>query len=143
MREVYTEITIDAPPARVWEMVTDLAAYKTWNPFIVESSGQAVLGERLTCRPRLGRKRIATFHPVVTQVEKERVFAWTGHVLVKGLADGVHIFELKPEGDGTVLVHRQEFYGLLVPILWKIIERTAEKGFTLMNEALKKRAEAV
>lgn len=142
MREVYTEIRINAPLERVWNMVTDLEAYKTWNPFITESRGKAALGERLTCRPRVGKNRIATFHPVVTRLEPEKVFAWTGHVLLPGLADGIHIFEMKLQGMGDVLlVHRQEFSGLLIPFLWKRIERTAKRGFIQMNEALKKRAE--
>jgi hypothetical protein len=142
MREVYTDIRINASLETVLDMVTDLPAYKTWNPFIVESIGKAALGERLTCRPRVGKNRVATFHPKVTRLEKGKVFAWTGHVLMPGIADGVHIFELKNEEPGTVhLIHRQEFSGILIPLLWKRIEKTAKRGFTLMNEALKKRAE--
>ena len=143
-REVYTHIRINAPVERVWKMLTDLGSYKQWNPFIVESIGKAQLGEQLTCRPRVGRKKIATFHPTVTRLIPEKVFAWTGHVLFPGLADGVHIFELKPQGDDHVLlVHRQEFSGILIPFIWKRIEKTAKRGFILMNEALKQRAEGV
>ena len=46
--ELRTEITIDAPPETVWEVVTDLAQYAEWNPFIVSAVGEAAVGERLT-----------------------------------------------------------------------------------------------
>jgi hypothetical protein len=140
--EVYTDIQIQAPVDKVWNVLTDLKSYCKWNPFIVESIGKAELGERLTCRPRVGKKRIATFHPRVTSLVPEKVFAWTGHFLVPGIADGVHIFELKPEGDnGVRLVHRQEFSGIFMPLIWRRVKKTAERGFILMNEALKKRVE--
>ncbi|MBU1172576.1 MAG: SRPBCC domain-containing protein [Proteobacteria bacterium] len=142
MREVYTEIRIQAPLSKVWSIVTDLEMYRDWNPFIVESHGTASLGEQLTCRPRVSKNRIATFHPKVTQLVPEQVFAWTGHVLMPGLADGVHIFEFKsPDPDQVLMIHRQEYSGILVPFLWKRIEKVATRGFTLMNEAVKKRAE--
>jgi hypothetical protein len=143
MKEVYTDIRINAPVDKVWNILTDLSANQSWNPFIVQSIGKAELGERLTCRPRISKKRIATFHPTVTRLVPGKVFAWTGHFLVPGLVDGVHVFELVPEEDNTVcLIHRQEFSGFLMPFIWKRIEKTAKRGFTLMNEALKKRAES-
>jgi hypothetical protein len=143
-REVYTDIRINAPAETVWNILTDLGSYREWNPFIVKSVGKAELGERLTCRPRISKTRIATFHPVVTRLKPGTVFVWTGHFGVPGLADGVHIFELKAENSGeTLLIHRQTFSGILMPLIWKPIEKVAIRGFTRMNEALKERAEAL
>jgi uncharacterized protein YndB with AHSA1/START domain len=33
VRELRSEIEIDAPPERVWAVVTEFAAYPEWNPF--------------------------------------------------------------------------------------------------------------
>ena len=41
-----------------------------------------------------------------------------------------------------VFIHREEFSGLLVPLLWKSVGKTTRPGFGLMNQALKKRVEA-
>ncbi|MBI9075367.1 MAG: SRPBCC domain-containing protein [Desulfatibacillum sp.] len=143
MHEIYTEIIINATPEIVWSILTDLSSYKDWNPFILESVGQPVVGDKLTCRPRLpGSKRILNFHPTVTRVMPCREFAWKGHVLFPGLADGEHIFEIHPlEGDGILHVHRQEFKGLLIPFIPQKTKRSTALGFEMMNKALKIRAE--
>ena len=39
---------VEAPPERVWQVVSDLAAYAHWNPFIVRAGGEVALGSRLT-----------------------------------------------------------------------------------------------
>jgi hypothetical protein len=39
------------------------------------------------------------------------------------------------------LVHREEFRGILVPLLWGSLEVKTKKGFEAMNLALKQRAE--
>jgi len=38
---IATEILIQAPPTRVWQVLTDFGAYPQWNPFIVSLQGEA------------------------------------------------------------------------------------------------------
>jgi hypothetical protein len=45
-----SSIDIDAGPERVWQVLTDFAAYREWNPFIVSVDGSAEVGARLTVR---------------------------------------------------------------------------------------------
>jgi hypothetical protein len=45
MQELRREIEIDAPPERVWAVVTDFAAYPEWNPFIRRIRGELHEGE--------------------------------------------------------------------------------------------------
>ena len=47
MKHVRTEIDIDASEHRVWEILTDLAAYPKWNPLIRQARGELKEGERL------------------------------------------------------------------------------------------------
>lgn len=145
MREVFTQIRINATAATVWSVLVDLSKYHLWNPFMVRAKGEVRVGERLECQPRLpGSRRPVTFRPVVTRVVPERLFAWKGHTLVPGLADGDHVFEIESMEDGGVrLVHRQEFRGLLIPLLEPFFRERTRQGFEQMNEALKKRAEAL
>ena len=45
MKELRSEIEIEAPTERVWGVLTDFAAYPEWNPFIRRVSGRAELEE--------------------------------------------------------------------------------------------------
>jgi hypothetical protein len=143
VREIRTEIVIRAGAGTVWSILLDFPAYPEWNPFVTRIRGKPVVGERLECRPRLpGSRRALRFRPTVTHLTPERVFAWKGHTLLPGLADGEHFLELEPLGrDRVRLVHRQEYWGVLMPLFWVLFAARARQGFRLMNEALKARAE--
>ena len=54
-----------------------------------------------------------------------------------------YVFRLSPTTrGGTRFVQREEFRGLLVPLLWSSVSRNTQRGFEAMNAALKERAEA-
>jgi uncharacterized protein YndB with AHSA1/START domain len=55
VRELRREIEVDAPPERVWAVVTDFAAYPEWNPFIRRISGELREGRGSRC----GSSRLA------------------------------------------------------------------------------------
>ncbi|MEM9566310.1 MAG: SRPBCC domain-containing protein [Actinomycetota bacterium] len=140
---LHTEIEIDAPTAVVWDVLTDLDRYEEWNPFIVESSGTVAVGQRLTNRMQPPGGRAVTFTPTVTEVEPGRVFEWLGHLLVPGLFDGRHRFELhETVGGGTRLVHTEHFGGVLVRPFKRSLDRSTLAGFEALNDALRRRAEA-
>ncbi len=82
-----------------------------------------------------------TFRPTVTEVEPGRVFEWLGRLGVRGLFDGRHRFELQPTDTGTRFVQSEEFTGVLVRFLRKMLDTQTVEGFHAMNSALKVRAE--
>lgn len=45
MKELCTEIEIQASPERVWQALTNLDKYPEWNPFIHHAVGKAKVGE--------------------------------------------------------------------------------------------------
>ncbi len=65
---------------------------------------------------------------------------WFGKLLFGGLFDGRHRFELVPEGGSTRLVQSEQFSGMLVPLVKKLLAET-EREFERLNLALKKRVE--
>lgn len=143
MKQLHTEIHVDAPPAVVWDVMNDLAAYPQWNPFVVSAAGTLAVGERLTVRLQPPGGRAATFRPVVTAVEPGRAFEWLGHLGVPGLFDGRHRYDLQPERGGTRFVQSEEFRGVLVPLMARSLDTGIRQGFEAMNRALARRAEAV
>ncbi|MEM7275424.1 MAG: SRPBCC domain-containing protein [Actinomycetota bacterium] len=141
--QLHTEIVIDATPERVWEVLTDLADYHRWNPFVIESAGEVAVGQRLTNRIKPPGGRAQTFRPIVTVAEPAVTFEWLGRLGIPGLFDGRHRFDLEPTaGGGTRLVHREFFGGLLVRFLRSSLDTRVRQGFDAMNQALKDRAES-
>ncbi len=140
--ELRTEIQIDAPPATVWAILSDLASYPDWNPFITSSVGTLAVDEQLVNRLEPPGGRPVTFKPTVTEVDPGQGFEWLGRLLLPGLFDGRHRFEVVPDGNGTRLLQTERFTGVLVPLVKKSLDARTRAGFEAMNTALKSRAEA-
>ena len=141
--ELHTEIEIDASPAAVWAVLTDLDRYSEWNPFIVSASGLVDVGEGLINRLQPPGGRAITIKPTVTAVEEGSVFEWLGRFGFAGVFDGRHRFELHPTAtNGTRVVHKEYFSGVLVRLLRRSLDTQTRDGFVAMNVALKARAEA-
>ena len=76
------------------------------------------------------------------QADPKRELRWLGRFLAPRIFDGEHAFRIEPVGDTRVrFTQAERFSGLLVPLLGKTFEQT-RRGFTEMNEVLKRRAEA-
>ena len=144
MKELRTEIVIDASAETVWRVLTDFASFPDWNPFMVRISGPVSEGEKLEVRLQLPGGRGMTFKPQLIKVEPNRELRWLGRLLVPGIADGEHVFELEATGDAqTRLIHREEFRGILARPFLAMVGQKTELGFQEMNEALKARAETL
>lgn len=141
MKSIRTDIHIDAPPERVWQILTDFERYPEWNPFITRAEGEVREGARLTVRIEPQGARGMTFRPTVTRLEPNRELRWLGRLFLPKLFDGEHIFELHPADGGTRFVQRENVDGLLVPLMWGSIEEPTRQGFIAMNEALKREME--
>ena len=142
--ELRTDIEIAAPIETVWEMLTDLAAYPNWNPFIVSADGRANVGERLANRMQPPGGKGITFKPTVTVVEAPVAFEWLGRLGLPGIFDGRHRFDLAPsENGGTLMTQSEQFSGILVRFVRTSLDTQTLAGFEAMNAALKARAEAI
>jgi hypothetical protein len=143
VKTLATAIEIDAPAERVWGVLTDLAAYPVWNPFIRRIAGELTPGARLEVRLEPPGGMGITLRPTVLAADPARELRWLGHLLVRGLFDGAHRLALEPLGPGgSRFVQEERFTGLLVPFLARSLDRHTRPGFEAMNRALKARAEA-
>ncbi|TME30788.1 MAG: SRPBCC domain-containing protein, partial [Chloroflexi bacterium] len=117
MKTLDTQIDIDAPAERVWGTLTNIADYSIWNRFIPHLAGTLAPGERLEVRIEPPGGAAMTFRPTVLAVEAARELRWLGHLLISGLFDGEHQFEIHPLGSGRVrFVQQERFTGVLVPL---------------------------
>jgi hypothetical protein len=137
---ISAEIDIEAPPDAVWAQLADLPGWADWNPFIPSASGTVAVGQRLSLRLQPPGGRALPIRPTVTEVVDGAVLEWMGHLGVPGLFDGKHRFELTASPQGTHLVQRESFTGLLVRPLRGFLDGATLSGFRAMNEALRERA---
>lgn len=143
MKELRTEIEIQASPEKVWQILVDLDKWPEWNPFIHHAIGKAKVGEKVDITFRSGSKEM-TLHCTVVKVEPNRELCWKYHVILPGLFSGEHSFIIEPMGANKVrFVDREVFNGLLVPLQAKDIDANSRRGFEAMDKALKARAEQV
>jgi hypothetical protein len=142
MKELRTEIEIQASDKRVWQSLTDFASFPQWNPFIRRAKGEVKIGAQLEVHIQPSGAKGVTFRPVVLKVEPNRELRWLGHLLISGLFDGEHIFTIEPLGTNHVrFVQREIFRGILVPLFASKMSTETLRGFEKMNRALKTRAE--
>jgi acetyl esterase/lipase len=140
-KRLSTHAEIEATPEQVWEVLTDLAAYPEWNPFIVRARGVVAPGRRLTLRMQPVGGRAMTLRPRLVEVAVGRELRWRGRLGVPGLMDAEHTFLLQPQAGGTRLVQQETFRGVLVPFVAASLDRNTLPAFVAMNEALRRRAE--
>ena len=140
MREVHTEIEIDAPAERVWQILTDFDHWSEWNPFLYRAIGKAEQGEHVELFfERSGTKEVK-LNSTITKLDPEREWVWKYPVIWSALFQGEHSFAVEKIDENRVRFSQHEvFTGLLVPIFLKEAETIS--GFETMDKALKARAE--
>lgn len=137
--EIRTSIVIDAPAFSVWNLLTDLASYSRWNPFITRIKGELKQGGRLDMEMKL--EKIIAIDPVIQDVQLERQISWldksTGSLFV-----AEHRLEIQTLAyDRVTFFQIASFTGPIVSLVEKELETGFRKGLEEMNAALKKVAE--
>jgi len=141
MKELRTEIEIQASPEKVWQALTNLENYPDWNPFIHHAIGKAKVGEKvdLDFQPDSSGMKL---HCTVIKAETNRELCWKYQVVHPIVFYGEHSFTIEPLGENRVrFVDKEVFSGLLVPLQAKDIDTNTKRGFEEMDKALKARVE--
>ena len=142
MKNLQTEIIINAPAEKVWSILTDFEKFPQWNPFIVKLEGKPEVNARLRAELKNG-DGVSVFKPKVLVAEKNKAFEWLGSLPVPGIFNGHHYFRIEAlSGGQTKFTHGENFSGLLSGIIMNKIGEQTRNGFIGMNKALKERAES-
>ena len=143
MKEIRTEIKIDATAERVWTVLTDFTSFPQWNPFITSAEGELTPGQTLTIRLQSPGGKGMTFKPKVLVAEPNKELRWLGRLGMPGIFDGEHYFVIEAaDNSGIRFIHGERFRGILVPILGSMgMLNSTLQGFSNLNQALKARAE--
>lgn len=141
MKNLQTEIIINATPEKVWNILMDFDKYPQWNPFVKEITGSQQVGGQLKVTLKNG-KGTSVFTPTVVSNQTVQIFEWLGSVPL-GLFKGQHRFAIEKISETQVkFIHSEQFSGLLAGLIMSQIGETTRNGFIAMNKALKERAEA-
>jgi demethylmenaquinone methyltransferase / 2-methoxy-6-polyprenyl-1,4-benzoquinol methylase len=143
VRTIGAEIEVDAPPERVWEVLTDFSSYSEWNPFMFSVEGAASVGAHLRIAMQRRGGMVLRFRARVVVADPPRELAWVGEGPRghwPGLVRGERRVVIQPlPGERSRLLMRTTLSGGLSP-LTRWLERYRE-AFEEMELGLKARAE--
>lgn len=141
-KEIKTDILIHATPEKVWAILTNFDDYPNWNPFITSIQGDVKIGNKIIARIEPPKAKGMTFKPKVLVFDTNKEFRWIGHLLMPGLFDGEHTFQIIDNGNGTsTFIQSEKFRGILVPLFKKMLDNNTMNGFHEMNKKIKEKAE--
>jgi hypothetical protein len=103
-----TRTTIEAPAERVWEWLTRVEDYPSWNTTVTKVEGHVALGSRLTVHAKVSPGR--AFPVRVTALEPPRRMVWTGGAPLKFIFKGERTFTLTPLASGGVEFAMEEVF---------------------------------
>lgn len=134
-------LDIKAPPAVVWEVLTDFAKYPEWNPFVVECKSTLQPGDAMDMRVKL-------IGPPQRQVEwmNEHVpgkrFAYNMKPFPLGAVRSLRSHDLEAVGaDATRYRSYFQLDGWMMPIVRGMFGAAIERGMRGMWEGVQHRSE--
>jgi len=139
-RRIETSIDIAAPSRSIWNVLSDLPAWKDWNPFIPSMTGTFEPGAHLQMTVSPPGLKPMVFRPrVFTMTPGEEITLGGSFLLF--VYRGDHTMKLEPLPDGgTRFRQRERFMGPMVLFMGRMFGPT-EEGYRAMNLALKRRVE--
>ena len=131
------QIHTTAPAAVIFKIYEDVANWHRWDPDTkaAQLNPGLVLGAKGSLTPSKGK----TVPMEITAFALNRRFTATSKTLLFRL-DFEH--ELTPTENGTLILHRARFGGLLKPLLSRLLGPQMDKGLPITLQQLKALAEA-
>jgi hypothetical protein len=137
MKRFSASTTISALPEVIWQILTDVEGYPTWDMSMDHIEGKLALGETVKFFTKLSPQ---AFPVKVTAFEPDRKMVLTGGMPF-GLFKSERTHTLTPTKDGQTAFKTEEiFNGLLLPIFGKNLPDLNE-NFKSFAAGLKKQAE--
>ncbi|WP_026554471.1 SRPBCC family protein [Arthrobacter sp. 35W] len=136
MESFAAEALINADCSTVWDIITDEGNYTLWPSGIVWIEGEIGHGSTIRIRTANGGRRTLRVH--VHQIPGQEMI-WTGGMPL-GLFTGVRTFTITAQDRMTHLHVREDFSGLLLPLVRKTTSGQGHFCTEYVN-AVKARAE--
>lgn len=130
-------VEVDAPPSKVWQIISDIDNWPSWNPDVRSArlEGKLQPGSAFVWKAGPGRIR-----SVLTAVERGALLAWRGETL--GIS-ALHVWRLEPTESGTTHVVTEESWAGLLPRAFpRAMTRTLQAAINNGLQAIKQAVES-
>lgn len=139
MMEIRTEIALDAPIERIWELLADFSLYPHWNPLFQQATGRMDSGTQLELVVNLPEIAPFVVQPKLLAVEPLSRFCWQHVLLSAGLFSWTYCAELEMHTPrGLKFIQRSAFGGMLGPLFNLGLIRSVSAGMANMNQAIRR-----
>lgn len=129
------EIQIAASPETVWEVISAIEAWPSWNPDVKSIALDGPLAPGSVFRWESGPASLTSRLEVV---DAPREIGWTGRTM--GIR-AVHVFRFEPNDQGTLARSQESWQGVVASLLKGYSRRTLERGIGSVLGLLKTEAE--
>ncbi len=82
MKEIYTEIEINASTSTVWDILTEFENFPQWNPFIQEISGNQQEGSQIEVFIKPPHSNGMKLKPTILAYEPGKELKWFGRLWI-------------------------------------------------------------
>lgn len=132
MQFVDVSRNIDASPSTVWSYLTSPKALVEADTGLERIDGEFELGQRFVLKADVADRE---FNIKVSAFEPNKLMIWESGIPL-GLFKGVRRFSLTPNAQSTEFRMREEFTGLMLPLIWRSMP-DLEPSFEQFADALK------
>ena len=139
-RTIDTTVDINADKDAVWDVLTDFASYKEWNP-VMRIEGTPEVGTKLVVHLTGAGGHGMSFKPKVLAATPGKELRWLGKLGLRGIAAGEHFFVLSTKDDGTTRLSHGERYSGALLALKRHDSGSNDANYVAFSQALKHRVE--
>jgi len=129
------EVLIAAPRETVWEVLSDLQNWPTWNADVASMAVQGEIEPGTEFRWKSGSASLVSLLEVV---DPPREIGWTGKSM--GI-HAVHVFHLESRDGQTTVRSEESFRGLIASLLRGYSRKVLQRGIDSILGAMKAEAE--
>lgn len=130
------QLLINAPIENIWQILTDINNWKSWNPNVSKSALPGKLVPNSIFRWKSGGITITS---IIKEVEPNRRISWTGKVIG---TQAIHIWTLEPQEQGVLVGTEESFDGWLVRLFKGSMQKMLDTALKSWLEHLKQKAES-
>ena len=141
MAQFASDISIDALPKRVWDVLTDFGQYSEWNPLFLSAEGLMINGSRIRLTHKTPFLSSVQLRGRIVQLEPERELVMKIGTVFSGLYRFEVLFRLEVTDGLMRLHHRQSHSGLMRARLVGANGIRFQEGCYALNLAIKRRSE--
>lgn len=135
-KSVHHEITINAAPEKVWDILTNMDEYPNWNPVMKLLEGEVQEGNKVKYKFTQDEKSISEIDAIVVQVIPNKLLNQKGGIPL--ILTFNHRYVLESTGNSTKVIIHEDYKGIGVNF-WN--PQSVEEAYKRLNVALKNRVE--